>query len=152
MQRYSRKPAAAILLATLAGGAFFFYATGHDAQANNGPALEELEVMIAQPNAKSDIWNQYAQRLQEHKRFAHAAMAFRRVLEADPYNRQVRLQCATNLALAGGGDDFALFMRECILADPQLAVDIFERPEAQTYLAEDRFQALAKEARIQSMD
>src|SRR5262245_6756452 len=99
MIQRSRKPAAVVLLATFVAGAAYVYSTTTDARATDGPTLAQLEVLIANPDAGAETWLLYAQRLQQSSRYAHAAIAYQRVLEADPFSRTANLQCATALAL-----------------------------------------------------
>ena len=56
------------------------------------------------------------------------------------------------LALAGNADAFHTFLGQLLLIDPRLTQDILGRPEMQRFLAEDRFQSLLAQARVQSMD
>lgn len=125
---------------------------GQSAKQGDGPSLKELELAIADPDAKPATWLQYGQRLFEEKRYAHAAAAYARVLAIDPYERQANLQSALALALAGDADAFHDFMRDLILRDPRLAENIFGRPESQTYLTAPRFVSLVKQAHVQAMD
>lgn len=143
-----------MLVVVLALGAGWWTLSGGTAAAsdNDARSLADLQLLIAQPDADADLWRQYALRLQEDKQFDHAAQAYERVLQFDPYDRPAKLQCASVLALAGNAERLAQFMKQVIMLDPKLAVDIFTRPEMQTYLADSRFVALSQEAKVQSMD
>jgi tetratricopeptide (TPR) repeat protein len=152
MIQRSRKPAVAVLLATFVAGAAYLHGTAAASRTADGPALAQLEVAIADPDATPETWLLYAQLLQQAGRFPHAAAAYQRVLEADPFSHVANLQCAVVLALAGDADQFYGFMNKLLLVDPRLALDIFGRPEAQRYLSADRFQTLFAQARVQSMD
>ena len=152
MIQCSRKPAAAILLATLVAGGAFVYGTRAESRVTDGPTLAQLEVAIADADASAATWLLYAQRLQQAGRLAHATAAYQRVLELDPFSRTANLQCAVVLAQAGDAGRFHGFMAKLLLLDPRLTQDIFGRPETQRYLAEDRFQSLLAQARVQSMD
>ncbi len=151
MIQRSRKPAAAVLLATLVTGSIYV-ATTTASHPTASPALAQLEVAIADPDASPETWLTYAQQLQQAGRRAHAIVAYQRVLEADPFCRTANLQCASALAQAGDTDPFYGFMSKLLLLDPRLTQDIFGRPESQRYLTEDRFQSLLSQARVQSMD
>jgi hypothetical protein len=152
MIQRSRKPAAAILLATVVAGVVYVHSTGAASSPADGPALAELEVAIANPDAPLETWLTYAQRLQQAGRFAHAAAAYQRVLETDPFCRVANFQCAVVLAKAGDPDAFYSFMANLLLSEPRLALEIFGRPEIQRYMGEERFQSLLAQARVQSMD
>ena len=90
--------------------------------------------------------------MRQARRFAHAAQAYRKALELEPYHREARFACALALALAGDDEDFYVFMRDLIFHDAKLAADLFERRECQACLAQPRFKALQQEARSQAMD
>ena len=152
MIQRSRKPAAAVLLATLVAGSAYVATTSKASHPSNSPALAQLEVAITDPDASSETWLAYAQQLQQGGRRAHAIAAYQRVLEVDPFCRLANLQCASALAQAGDADRFHVFMSKLLLLDPRLTQDIFGRPESQRYLTEDRFQSLLSQARVQSMD
>jgi tetratricopeptide (TPR) repeat protein len=113
-----------------------------------------LEKAIAGGENRPETWCAYAQRLTETSppRFAQAALAYRKVLEKDPYHRQARVGCALALAQAWNADELHAFLRELIYSEPKLAVDLFDRPECRAYLAKERFVSLQKEARAQAMD
>ena len=152
MIQCSRKPAAAILLATFVAGSGFVFGTRAESRATDGPTLAQLEVAIADADASAATWLVYAQRLQQAGRLAHATAAYQRVLELDPFSRTANLQCAVVLAQVGDADRFYGFMSQLLLLDPRLTQDIFGRPETQRYLTADRFQVLLSQARVQSMD
>lgn len=152
MVYHSRLPAIVTLLTVLALGAFPLAARRSRATVADESQLTALQLAIAEPDAKPQVWLLYGQKLQSLGRFAPAALAYRRFLESDPYNRQVLLQCANCLALVGQRDEFFSFMRNVVTSDPKLALEVLGRPDVQGYLAEERFQALHKEAVAQSMD
>ncbi|MBI4026962.1 MAG: hypothetical protein HY360_18400 [Verrucomicrobia bacterium] len=108
--------------------------------------------MITDPEATTETWMVYAQRLSQEKRFSHAAMAYQRVLETDPYNRIANVGCASSLALTGDPERFFAFMNHLLLIEPRLILDILGRPEATPFLAAEKFQALKTEAFAQSLD
>ncbi|NQU11871.1 hypothetical protein HQ590_13840 [bacterium] len=152
MTQRSRKPAAAILLATLLAGTVYVWNTHGYSGSAQGPALAELEQAIAHPDAGPDIWLRYAQRLQQAHRFDHAALAYERVLESDPYSRVGNLQCAAALARLGDVDRLYAFVSNLTRLDPRLALDVFGRPELQAFHQADRFQQLHQLAIAQSLD
>jgi len=152
MIQRSRKPAAAVLLATLVAGIVYVSATTTATPSTTSSVLAQLELAIADPDASAATWLFYAQQLQQAGRGAHAIAAYQRVLEADPFSRTANLQCAMGLAQAGDANQFYEFMSKLLLLDPRLTQDIFSRPETQRYLSEDRFQSLGSQARVQSMD
>jgi tetratricopeptide (TPR) repeat protein len=152
MIQRSRKPAVAVLLATCVAGGAYLISTSAESRTPTGPTLAQLEVLIADPEAGAETWLLYAQRLQQSGRYAHAALAYQRVLEADPFSRTANLQCAVALALAGDADRVYEFLRHLVTVDPRLTQDIFGRPELRRYLGAERFGALQALARVQSMD
>jgi len=158
---YPRWPAALVLVLTAAAGWAYLQTAGAKAPADGGPTLEQLELMIANPDAPAETWRRYAQRLEAVGRPAHAASAYQRYLDADPYDRETRLRCALALADAAddagppdpaGQDKLLAFMQDMVLMDPKLAVDVFDRPELKLFLGDPRFQEVKTAAVIQSMD
>ena len=147
---YSRKPAAAILLATFIVGAVFVHAT-RPTERQIRP-LQQLELAIADPEASPEVWLTYAQQLQQDGRLVPSALAYQRVLEADPFNRVANLQLALTLARLGDANRLYALMSKLLLVDPRLTQDVLNRPELQVCQSEDRFQALLGQARVQSMD
>lgn len=121
--------------------------------------IQALEKQIADaqgPEGRGTVpaatWRAYAQALADARQYARAAVAYKEVLAIEPYNRDAKFQCGLSLALAGQADEFYNFQKELVYGEAKLAVELFERPEAQRYLAEDRFSALSKEAKNQAMD
>jgi len=152
MIQRSRKPAAAVLLATCLTGAAYLFTTAAESRTTDGPTLTELEVAIANPDAGTELWLLYAQRLQQAGRLTHAAAAYQRVLENEPFSRTANLQCAVVLASTGNADTTYAFLNNLVSVDPRLTLDIFGRPEVQRYLSVERFQTVLAQARVQSMD
>jgi hypothetical protein len=151
MLQHSRKPAALVLLTVLGAAAALLLANIGPVR-DTGESLDDLEVKIAQPDATPETWRIYAQRLQGIPRYTQAAAAFRHLLLFDPYDQQAKVQCATCLALAGNPDEYLGFMREVVLTDPKLAVNILRGPESQRYAADPRYAKIATDAQMQSMD
>jgi hypothetical protein len=152
MKQCSRKPATAILLGVFALSAFYLCQGKAAARSADGPTLAQLEVAIADPDAGTDTWMLYAQRLQKEKRFSHAAMAYERVLETDPYSRTANIGCATALALEGDPDRFFIFVNSLMLIEPRLILDVFGRPESAPFLTRENFKTLHAQAQVQSLD
>jgi hypothetical protein len=94
----------------------------------------------------------YGDALVAAKEFGRAAAAYREVLEVEPGNRAVKYQRGLALAQANAPELFYQFQKDLVYSEPKLAVEIFERAEAQKYLSEERFSSLAKEAKNQAMD
>lgn len=145
-----RIPAIATLLLVLAAGTFFLM--GMRKSGVTDAQLAQLQHAVAAPDATPATWLRYADKLQESGQFPRAAIAYRRVLESDPYNKDARLQCALSLAKAGSADDTFSFLKATLLLDPRLTLNILGRPEVATFLAEARFQSLKKDAIAQSLD
>jgi tetratricopeptide (TPR) repeat protein len=151
MIQRSRLPAIAILLIVLVTGVLFLGATRRATSADESQ-LRELQLAIAQPDAKPATWMLYADKLQQLHQYPRAVLAYHRILETDPYNRQARLQCANCILALNKADDLYSFLHATILVDPKLALNIFGRSDVSPYLAETRFQNLKAEAIAQSMD
>ena len=151
-EQYSRHPAILVLVVCAVVGLTYFQAVTSDAQQRTGANLAEIELAIADPDAGSDLWLLYGQRLSECGRYDHAIMAFRQVLKLDPYCRPANIDCATALAHEGDADGLYEFVSKLVLMDPRLTQDILGRPESQSYLSAARFRAVQSQARVQSMD
>jgi len=113
--------------------------------------FDELERTVTKTD-DSKVWMQYARALSSLGRHQHAAQAYQKILRIEPYNNQARYQCA--LALAHSDDEEAYFqyMQNLVLTYPQMATELFAQPEGQRFLTQDRFRALAREARVQAVD
>jgi tetratricopeptide (TPR) repeat protein len=151
MIQRTRTPAITALLIVLAVGYFFLVGLRRAGNAADAQ-LAELQLAIAQPDAKPAAWLKFADKLQQLGRYSRAVVAYQHVLENDPYNRDARLQCALSLALAGNPQEFYVFMQGLLQVDPRLTLNVLQRPEVSTYLAEGRFQSLQREALAQSTD
>ncbi len=151
MVHHSRIPAAAILLALFVLGVWPLLAH-RSAGSVDDTQLLALQEAVAQPGAKAADWQRFAEKLQALGRDREAVQAYQRVLEKDESSRPARLQCALCLARVGDRDVFYAFMRATLAVNPKLTVEVLDRPEAQPYYSEQRFQALRREAAAQSMD
>jgi tetratricopeptide (TPR) repeat protein len=160
MKRYPRTPASLIVLGALALGVLYVVAWGRVEQLwKHQPgerSVEALEKRLAEEQktgrASAATWRAYGDALVEAKRWSDAATAFKEVLAIEPANRNAKFQCGLALAQSGQADEFYKFQKELVYGEAKLAVELFERPEAQRYLAEERFSALSKEAKNQAMD
>jgi tetratricopeptide (TPR) repeat protein len=160
MNRYPRRPAMIVLLATLALGVFYVTAWGRIERLwkkqPGDQSLVALEKRIEEERkgsgVKVETWRGYGAALSEAKRFKDAAKAFQEVLAIDPQQRDAKFQCGLALAQAGAADEFYSFQKDLVYSEAKLAVELFERPETQGYLAQERFANLAKEAKNQAMD
>ena len=153
MEHHPRAPAAVILAlaATVAVGMYF--TLGNDpAKARAGMDLPTLEQRIAAGNVAPDVWFSYGDALAAQNRHAHAALAYKKGLEKEPYARQARLNCASALALASNADSLLAFLKDLTASDAKLAVDVFERRECQGFMKDPRFASLYAEARSQAAD
>jgi hypothetical protein len=147
-----RQPAIAVLLAGVLAAAVYLPWTARAGQAGSSTSIEQLERAIARPDAGPDIWLQYAQRLNATGRFLHAEMAYRQVLQRQANHKQAQFELACLLAKAGKTEEFYAAMRDMVVSEAKLAVDVFGRPECQQYLDAPRFIALVNEAKTQAMD
>jgi hypothetical protein len=160
MNRYPRKPAAIILLVSTFLGVAYVVAWGKVERywkgKNGGQTVEAMEKRIAEEKQKGVVsaatWRAYGDALVEAKEFGRAAAAYKEVLDIEPANRPVKYQRGLALAQANAPELFYQFQKDLVYSEAKLAVEIFERAEAQKYLSEERFSALAKEAKNQAMD
>ena len=153
MIQYARLPAIVTLLLILGPGAIFFLCSRQsDASYADSSQLAKLQTAISAKDPKPSDWLAYAQTLQNLKRYGDASWAFAELLKLEPGNRQARLQGAVCVALTKNSGDFATIVEQTIKADPRLAVDLLRRPEAQPYLASEKFQELQRTAQAQAMD
>ena len=160
MNRYPRKPAMIVLLVTLALGAFYVTAWGKIERLwkkqpgdQSVVALEKrIEDERNGAGVKVETWRAYGEALSDAKEYAKAATAFQEVLAIDPTQRDAKFQCGLALAQAGLADQFYNFQKDLVYSEAKLAVELFERPETQRYLSQERFASLSKEAKNQAMD
>lgn len=150
--RYPRQPSILVIAACAFIALIYFKADAAIERQRSGPDLAEIERAIADPGASDDLWLLYGDRLVDGSRYRHAAMAFQRVLDSDPYCRVANLKCAMSLALDGNADTFFVFLEHLVTLDPRLTQDILRRAESQRFLTAERFKNLASIARVQSMD
>jgi tetratricopeptide (TPR) repeat protein len=113
--------------------------------------FDELE-KTATKTDDSKVWMQYAQVLFSLGRHQHAAQAYHKVLQKQPYNNQARYQRALALAQSDDEDAYFRYMQNLVLTYPQMATELFAQPECQRFLTQDRFRSLAREARVQAVD
>lgn len=168
MTRHPRTPALIILISATALGTLYVVASAqiqkHRKQTGS-QTLESLAKRITdegkQPGGVSpDAWRAYADALMAAKQFDEAGKAYKEVIALRPGERTAKFQCGLALAQAGqqkdapstAADDFYNFQKELVYGEAKLAVDLFDTPEAQPYLKDDRFASLAKEAKNQAMD
>jgi len=113
--------------------------------------FDELEKTVTQTD-DSKVWMQYARALDSLNRHQHAAQAYQRILQIEPYNNQARYQCALALARSNDEEAYFQYMQNLVLTYPQMATEIFAQSEGQHFLTQERFRALAREARVQAVD
>jgi tetratricopeptide (TPR) repeat protein len=158
--RYPRKPALIVVLLALSVGVFYVQAWGKIERLwTKQPAeqsVEALEKRVAQESKGGKVsiatWTAYASALSDARQYAKAAAAYREVLAIDPTQRGAKFQVGLALAQAGAADEFYNYQKDLVYGEPKLAVELFDRPEAQKYMSENRFVALSKEAKSQAMD
>jgi hypothetical protein len=156
MNRYNRLPALVILLvATVLGVA---YAWGWDRMERwfkktpDPLSIEALEKKITAGDKSAATWLAYANALGDAKQYSSAANAYKQVLAIEPFKREARFQCGIMLAQADRADDFYEFQKSLVYSEAKLAVELFERPETQKFLSQERFKLLFAEAKNQAMD
>jgi len=151
MIQRSRTPAAAILFIVLAAGIFFLGISRRAGVADDAE-LQRLQKAVAQPNAGTAVWLEYATKLEQAGQLANAARAYQHILESDAYNAAARLQCAGCLAKVGNADELFAFLKSTLEVNPKLALNLCSRPEMARFMGELRFVALKEEAVAGSMD
>jgi predicted Zn-dependent protease len=149
---HRRLPAVLVLVASAALGVLYLATIGRAGAGVGGGSIEEIEQAIA--GGKTDVatWTAYAQALAKGNQHARAAMAWKKVIDAEPYNRAARIGGALALAQGGTEDEFHAYMRELVYGQSKLAMEIFERAEIQPLMAKKRIADLKNEARAQAMD
>lgn len=161
MIRYPRVPALMVLVITALLGLVYVLAWGEvdrflKHQNGGAASLESLEKKIAEDSKKgtvaANVWFAYGEMLAQAGRHGDAANAFRQAMTVDPSMRQARFQCGLMLAMANRAEEFYNYQKELVYSEAKLAVELFERPEAQKFLGDEKFMALAKEAKSQSVD
>ena len=168
MTRHPRTPALIILVVAAAIGTAYVVAQAQIQKHRNKTGDHTLEALARRitdegkrPGGVSpDAWRAYADALLSAKQFDEAAKAYKEVIALRPGERNAKFQCGLALAQAGqqknaptsATDDFYDFQKELVYGEAKLAVDLFDAPEAQPYLKQDRFASLAKEAKNQAMD
>jgi tetratricopeptide (TPR) repeat protein len=160
MTRHPRRPALLVLTVATVLGVFYISAWGYierlwkkDA-GNQGIAALERRIADETKTGKltAATWRAYGDALGDAKQYAKAATAYREALQLEPGSRDAKFQLGIALAQAGLADDLYAFQKDLVYGEAKLAVELFERPETQKYLAQERFAALAKEAKSQAMD
>jgi tetratricopeptide (TPR) repeat protein len=156
MNTYPRKPALIILSAALVVGLLYVAAWGTVERMwkkqPGAQGIEALKKKIAAGDHSAATWYAYGDALADAKRFEEAAAAFKQVLAIEPFKREAKFQCGLALAQASDGNKFYEFQKDLVYSEPKMAVELFERPEARRFLSEERFSALATEAKSQAMD
>lgn len=155
MNSYRRLPALIVLVVAIALATLYARPLSNkqsSGQSGSSATLEQLEQQIATGSAPTEIWSAYGERLFNANQFDRAAMAYEHVIEQEPYNRAARFQCGLAWANTNNPDRLLAFVRTQLYAEPKLAAEILDRPEARQYLSDPRFAMLQKDARAQAMD
>ncbi len=147
IEQHNRIPAITIILAGCVLCLLLGFIFTDDTEVN----FDELEKAVTKTD-DSKVWMQYARALSSLERHQHAAQAYQQILQKQPYNNQARYQCALALARSGDGEGYFRYMQNLVLTYPQMATELFAQPEGQRFLTQDRFRALAREARVQAVD
>lgn len=160
MNQYPRKPALIVLLVATVLGVVYVSAWGKIEKLwkkqPSGQSLEAMEAKIEELGKAGGVpaatWRAYADALMEAKQYSKAAAAYKEVLAIEPFQRDAKFQCGLALAMGGDSDGFYNFQKDLVYSEAKLAVDIFERPETQSFRKEKRFADLVNEAKNQAMD
>ena len=160
MNHYPRKPALIVVVVALTLGVIYVSAWGRIERLwKKQPADQSIEALkqridegLKKGNVPIATWQAYGEALADAKQYTAAAAAFQEVLAQDPAKREAKFGCGLALAQANKPDEFYAFLKDMVFGEPKLAVELFERPEAQKFMGEARFAALSKEAKNQAMD
>jgi hypothetical protein len=156
MNRYNRLPALVILLVSTVLGVAYAFGWDHvERWFKKTPAalsIDALEKKIADGDKSAATWLAYANALSDAKQYSRAADAYKQVLAQEPFKREARFQYGIMLAQADRADDFYDFQKDLVYSEAKLSVELFERPETQKFLADERFKLLSAEAKNQAMD
>jgi len=147
IERHNRIPAITIILTGCVLSLVLGFIFTDDTEVD----FDELERTVTKTD-DSKVWMQYAQALDSLGRHQHAAQAYQAILQIEPYNNQARYQRALALARSGDEEAYFLYMQNLVLTYPQMATELFAQPEGQRFLTQERFRALAREARVQAVD
>ena len=147
VERHNRIPAITVISTAYVLCLVFGFIFTNDTEVD----FDELERTVTQTD-DSKVWMQYARALDSRGRHQHAAQAYQKILQLEPYNNQARYQCALALARSDDEEGYFRYMQNLVLTYPQMAAELFAQPEGQRFLTQDRFRVLAREARIQAVD
>jgi tetratricopeptide (TPR) repeat protein len=111
-----------------------------------------LEHTIAAGQATTQTWLAYGLALDTAGQYARAAMAYEKVLDAEPYHRPARFARGLSLARANDHEGLLAFLQTQLHVEPKLVAELLDRPELAAQLSDSRVVALQKEARAQAMD
>jgi len=111
-----------------------------------------LERLIAGGQADARVWEDYAEILRKRSAHEHAAEAYRKVLETEPFNVDAQFRCGLSLAMAEDRPALREFLSDLAVNDAKLAVDLLARPEMTPFLQEDAFRAIRADALAQAND
>ena len=118
-----------------------------------GPqSVAELEKKIANGDKSPATWMAYGEALGKAKEYGRAAGAYKEVIKIEPLRKDAKFQCALCLANASRADELHDFLKDMVVNEPKLAMEVLDRPEVQKYVAEERFAGLKAEAKNQAMD
>jgi hypothetical protein len=155
MIRYRRTPALIVLLVTVGLGVGYVLAWDKVERFWRGAGdrdIASLEKKIEGGDKSAATWLAYAEALARAKEYARAATAYGQVIKVEPGRKEAKFQRAICLALATRGDELYEFLKEIVLTEPKLTMEILDRPETQKFGGEARFAMLKNEARDQAMD
>lgn len=147
IERHNRIPAIAIISTACVLCLVLGFIFTHDTEVD----FEELERTVTKTD-DSKVWMQYARALDSRGRYQHAAQAYQKIRQLEPYNNRARYQCAIALARSDDEDAYFRYMQNLVLTYPQMAAELFAQPEGRRFLTQERFRALAGEARAQAVD
>src|SRR5690349_17596008 len=100
IQQRSRIPALMMLLALMAFSVGMVFARRGSASVVQNSQLAALKAVVAKPDVKWETWLKYGQALESTKDYPNAIIAYKKVLETDPYQTDARWHSALCLGSA----------------------------------------------------
>lgn len=154
--KHSRTAPALLLAAGIAAGLSLVIRDRLARRAEAGGDPEErlaaLQRQAAERETDCGVWLAYARALLAAGRHEHAAQAFRRALDLNPFAEEAQEGLAIALAEANDLDALYDYLGQWVLTDARLALRLFHHPAIARHTADSRHARLLAEARSQAVD